>query len=133
MLPVPSPLLGVELEVVTESRSVGRRLGRTQGTRGRREGGWEPLDSKRYCTCEPSAHGPLSYGSPPNDLCLIHRVSNLTHEFLCMWGHSHVLFSKTENKKVKQVLSGGWYQWEGGDIRKRCRRVNVVEMLCTHV
>jgi hypothetical protein len=22
-------------------------------------------------------------------------------------------FAKTENKKVNQVLSGGWYQWEG--------------------
>jgi hypothetical protein len=27
-------------------------------------------------------------------------------------------FSKTENRKVKQVLSGGWHQWEGEDIRK---------------
>jgi hypothetical protein len=32
-----------------------------------------------------------------------------------------------ENRKVKQVLSRGWYQWEGEDIRKGCRRVNVVE------
>jgi hypothetical protein len=37
------------------------------------------------------------------------------------------LFSKTENRKVKQVLSGVWYQWEGEDIRKGCRRVNMVE------
>jgi hypothetical protein len=27
-----------------------------------------------------------------------------------------------ENRKVKWVLSGGWHQWEGEDIRKGCRR-----------
>jgi hypothetical protein len=30
-------------------------------------------------------------------------------------------------------LSRGWYQWEGGDKKKEYRRVNVVEILCTHV
>jgi hypothetical protein len=29
------------------------------------------------------------------------------------------LFSKMENRKVKQVLSGGWYQWEGGKYKER--------------
>jgi hypothetical protein len=24
-----------------------------------------------------------------------------------------------ENRKVKQVLSGGWYQWEGGGYKER--------------
>jgi hypothetical protein len=28
------------------------------------------------------------------------------------------LFSKTDDKEVKQVLSGGWYQREREDIRK---------------
>jgi hypothetical protein len=37
------------------------------------------------------------------------------------------LFSKAEDRKVKQVLTGGWHQWEGEDIRKGCRRVNMVE------
>jgi hypothetical protein len=37
---------------------------------------------------------------------------------------SFCFFSKTENRKVKQVLFGGWYQWEEEDIS---RRVNVVE------
>jgi hypothetical protein len=33
-----------------------------------------------------------------------------------------------EDRKVKQVLSGGWYhQKEEEDIRKGCRRVNMVE------
>jgi hypothetical protein len=31
------------------------------------------------------------------------------------------LFSKTEDRKVKQVLSGGWHQWEE-DLRKGCRK-----------
>jgi hypothetical protein len=40
------------------------------------------------------------------------------------------LFSKTKDRKVKQVLSEGWHQWEGEDIRKglRLRRVNMMEI-----
>jgi hypothetical protein len=34
---------------------------------------------------------------------------------------------------AKQVLSGGWYQWERKDINKGYKRVNMVEILCTHV
>jgi hypothetical protein len=30
-----------------------------------------------------------------------------------------VFFSKLERKKVKQVLSGGWYQWEWGGYKER--------------
>jgi hypothetical protein len=41
--------------------------------------------------------------------------------------NKNVCFPKTENRKVKQVLSGGWHQWEGEDVRKGCRRVNMVE------
>jgi hypothetical protein len=26
-----------------------------------------------------------------------------------------------ENRKVKQVLSGGWYQWEGGGHKERVK------------
>jgi hypothetical protein len=29
------------------------------------------------------------------------------------------IFSKMENRKVKQVLSGGWYQWEGRGYKER--------------
>jgi hypothetical protein len=39
---------------------------------------------------------------------------------------------KTESRKVKQVLSGGWHQWEGKDVRKGCRGMNVVKILYTH-
>jgi hypothetical protein len=37
-----------------------------------------------------------------------------------------------ENRKVKQPplpFLEVWYQWEGEDIRKGCRRVNTVEIL----
>jgi hypothetical protein len=44
------------------------------------------------------------------------------------------LFSpKTYNKKAKQVLFGGLVPVGEGRIRKRYRRVNMVEILCTHV
>jgi hypothetical protein len=33
---------------------------------------------------------------------------------------------------AKRVLSRGWYQWDGGgDIRKGCKRMNMVEIFCT--
>jgi hypothetical protein len=28
---------------------------------------------------------------------------------------------------------GGWYQWERGEVGKRYRRVNIEQILCTHV
>jgi hypothetical protein len=28
-------------------------------------------------------------------------------------------FSKMENRKVKQFLSSGWYQWEGEGLKKK--------------
>jgi hypothetical protein len=31
------------------------------------------------------------------------------------------LFPKTENRKVKQVLFGGWYQWEGRGYKERVK------------
>jgi hypothetical protein len=45
-------------------------------------------------------------------------------------------FKKTENNKLKQDLSGRREvgtsgRWE--DIKKECRKVNVVAILCTHV
>jgi hypothetical protein len=46
--------------------------------------------------------------------------------------NKNVFFSKTEDRKVKQVLPWVWYQWEGDDIKKVCRRVNMVE-ICTDV
>jgi hypothetical protein len=32
-----------------------------------------------------------------------------------------MFFQKTEVKKVKQVQSGGWYQWEGGEYKERVK------------
>jgi hypothetical protein len=31
------------------------------------------------------------------------------------------LLSRMENLKVKQVLSGGWYQWEGTGCKERVK------------
>jgi hypothetical protein len=42
-------------------------------------------------------------------------------------------FFKNSEQEVKQVLSRGWHQWEGEDIGKGCRRMNMVEILCIHV
>jgi hypothetical protein len=41
-------------------------------------------------------------------------------------------FSKKENKKVNRSCQGEWYQWEGENIRKGCRRVHVVEISHTY-
>jgi hypothetical protein len=30
-----------------------------------------------------------------------------------IFNKQNVFFTKTGNRKVKQFLSGGWYQWEG--------------------
>jgi hypothetical protein len=38
-----------------------------------------------------------------------------------------------EVNKVKQVLSGGWYQWERGGYKERVKEMNMVEILSTHI
>jgi hypothetical protein len=40
---------------------------------------------------------------------------------------------KTENRKVNQVFLGLGTSGRRKDIMKACRRLNVVEMLCTHM
>jgi hypothetical protein len=37
-----------------------------------------------------------------------------------------------KDRKLKQALSGGWYQGKEEDIRKVCRKENIGELLCTH-
>jgi hypothetical protein len=39
-----------------------------------------------------------------------------------------------KDRKVKQILSEGWYQreWEE-DMRKKYRRINIMEILCIYV
>jgi hypothetical protein len=46
---------------------------------------------------------------------------------------SFFLFTKVDNRKAKQVLSGGWGPVVGEDVRKGCRRVHMVEILYTYV
>jgi hypothetical protein len=43
-------------------------------------------------------------------------------------------FDKNSEQEGKTgPVWGDWYQWEvGRNIRKGCRKVNVVEILCTH-
>jgi hypothetical protein len=38
-----------------------------------------------------------------------------------------MLFKKTENRKVKQVLSRGWYQWKGGGYKERVKEAECNE------
>jgi hypothetical protein len=44
-------------------------------------------------------------------------------------------FTKLENKKAEQVLSDGFGTSGGGveDVGKGCRRVNIMQILCTHI
>jgi hypothetical protein len=34
---------------------------------------------------------------------------------------------------IPKMEKGNWYQWEGEDTKKGCRRMNMVEILRTHV
>jgi hypothetical protein len=45
----------------------------------------------------------------------------------------HFFSQKRRTGRQNRSCLGGGYEWEGEDIRKGCRRVNVVEMLWTHV
>jgi hypothetical protein len=38
-----------------------------------------------------------------------------------------------KNRNVKQVLSGGEYQWEEGECKERGEGVNVVNVFCIHI
>jgi hypothetical protein len=51
------------------------------------------------------------------------------HVYLIHTKMSLCLSSKTEDSNVNQVLLGCWYQWVGRDVRKGCRRVNMVYSL----
>jgi hypothetical protein len=37
-----------------------------------------------------------------------------------------------ENRRAEQVLTGVWYQLEWEDVGRGCRRVNMMQILCTH-
>jgi hypothetical protein len=47
--------------------------------------------------------------------------------------NKNVFFSKVENRKVKQFLSGNGTSRRRQDIRKGCRSVNIEEILCVQV
>jgi hypothetical protein len=47
------------------------------------------------------------------------KIEGITKETPCRAILNEItFFSEMENRKVKQVLSGGWYQWGWEDIRK---------------
>jgi chitinase len=45
----------------------------------------------------------------------------------------NILFKKMENRKAKQVLSGGWHQWKGRGHKERGKEGKHGGILCTHV
>jgi hypothetical protein len=61
---------------------------------------------------------------------------NVTRK-LFVWSSltSKMLFFKIkmENRRAEQVLSGEFVPVGGGGVGKGCRRVNMVQILCTHV
>jgi hypothetical protein len=57
-------------------------------------------------------------------------IQYVTHIYLEMYNESpriailnkqKCLFSKMKDRKVKQVLSGCWFQWEGRGYKKRVK------------
>jgi hypothetical protein len=44
-----------------------------------------------------------------------------------------LFFFKNGEEMVKQVLSGEFVRVGGEGCKERCRRMNVVEIVCTHV
>jgi hypothetical protein len=42
-------------------------------------------------------------------------------------------FTKLENRRAAQVLPGVGYQQEREEVRKGCGRMNILQILCTHV
>jgi hypothetical protein len=63
--------------------------------------------------------------SQGNSLCSYHKQTKM----------SFFSFTKSENRKVEQVLPGGgeWYQWEGEEVGTGCRKVTILQVLCAHV
>jgi hypothetical protein len=41
------------------------------------------------------------------------------HVCIAILNRQKCLFSKMENRKIKQVLSGGWCQWEGRGYKEK--------------
>jgi hypothetical protein len=50
-----------------------------------------------------------------------------------LWSQWEVKIFIFESSLDRKVLLGCWQQWKEEDIRKGCRRVNIVEVLCTPV
>jgi hypothetical protein len=46
-------------------------------------------------------------------------LRNSLYSYLIQTKMSFFSFAKLENRRVEQVLAGGWYQWEGGGCGER--------------
>jgi hypothetical protein len=42
-----------------------------------------------------------------------------------------IFFQRWRTGMQNRSCLGSWYQWEGEDIKKGCRKVNMEEILCT--
>jgi hypothetical protein len=58
---------------------------------------------------------------------------NSVYSYLTQTTVFFLLLKKWENQRVEQVLSGRMVPGTGEDIRKVCRRVNIVQILYTHL
>jgi hypothetical protein len=64
-----------------------------------------------------------------------HFVSNKLKCHVCLFIFSLSSSTKLNNRRMEHVLPGGedWHQWEGGGDGERCRRVNMVQKMSTHL
>jgi hypothetical protein len=70
-------------------------------------------------------------GAPfcPQQGCLTHTETPCT----AILKEQSLFFFKNGEQEGKTGPVWDWYQWEGVDLRKVWKRLNVVEILCTHV
>jgi hypothetical protein len=78
---------------------------------------------------------PTAPNLPMSGVPAINQFGKCHNETPCIvtLNNKNVFFSKTNDRKLKAVLSGDWYQWEEGGYKKRVKEgeyVNVVKILC---
>jgi hypothetical protein len=76
-------------------------------------------------------------GIPICDIIHIYRKCHNETPYIAILNKQkcHFIFHFQKCKVGSQNRSclGGWYQWEEDDIRKGCRRVNMVKTFCTYI
>jgi hypothetical protein len=61
-----------------------------------------------------------------NSLCSYPKQTKMSFLFL-------LPNQRIEGQNRFQLGVRVWYQWQGEEVGKGCRRINIVEKLCTHV